>query len=170
MRIWEIRPRKVDCGMVRGTDYVHHSLVVNLRDPAIRNPTIVSGFVEKDDSNFTPEEANCVRGDLLAKSYLIQSQHNEIYANIDCNNIGKAIQLHGTKKGVQMKKTNLLTKFATFKGREGELFEDTYHRFCNMINELGKNDLKNCKSTFSSSIHFGLNGGGLLQISNRIAT
>ncbi|KAJ9552857.1 hypothetical protein OSB04_016902 [Centaurea solstitialis] len=36
MRIWEILPREVVCGMVRGTDYVRHSLNENPGDPAIR--------------------------------------------------------------------------------------------------------------------------------------
>ncbi|KAJ9545582.1 hypothetical protein OSB04_025289 [Centaurea solstitialis] len=122
------------------------------------NPPIVGGRVEKDDTNFTPEEANRVRGDILAKSYLIQSLPNEIYANIDCNDTGKAMWdeirslMHGTEKGIQMKRTNLLTKFATFKGREGELLEDTYHRFCTMINELRKNNLK--KSQLDINIQF----------------
>ncbi|KAJ9551399.1 hypothetical protein OSB04_015444 [Centaurea solstitialis] len=122
------------------------------------NPPIVRGIVEKDETNFTPEEANRVRGDILAKSYLIQSLPNEIYANIDCNDTGKAMWdeitslMHGTEKGIQMKRTNLLTKFATFKGREGELLEDTYHRFCTMINELRKNNLK--KSQLDINIQF----------------
>ncbi|KAJ9553548.1 hypothetical protein OSB04_017593 [Centaurea solstitialis] len=122
------------------------------------NPPIVGGIVEKDETNFTPEEANRVRGDILAKSYLIQSLPNEIYANIDCNDTGKAMWdeitslMHGTEKGIQMKRTNLLTKFATFKGREGELLEDTYHRFCTMINELRKNNLK--KSQLDINIQF----------------
>ncbi|KAJ9538273.1 hypothetical protein OSB04_031006 [Centaurea solstitialis] len=122
------------------------------------NPPIVGGIVEKDETNFTPEEANRVRGDNLAKSYLIQSLPNEIYANIDCNDTGKAMWdeiislMHGTEKGIQMKRTNLLTKFATFKGREGELLEDTYHRFCTMINELRKNNLK--KSQLDINIQF----------------
>ncbi|KAJ9536483.1 hypothetical protein OSB04_un000320 [Centaurea solstitialis] len=60
--------------------------------------------------------------------------------------------MHGTEKGIQMKRTNLLTKLATFKGREGELLEDTYHRFCNMINELRKNNLK--KSQLDINIQF----------------
>ncbi|KAJ9562450.1 hypothetical protein OSB04_007610 [Centaurea solstitialis] len=107
------------------------------------NPPIVGGRVEKNDTNFTPEEVNRVRGDILAKSYLIQSLPNEIYANIDCND---------TEKGIQMKRTNLLTKFATFKGREGELLEDTYHRFCTMINELRKSNLK--KSQLDINIQF----------------
>ncbi|KAJ9555500.1 hypothetical protein OSB04_010114 [Centaurea solstitialis] len=83
---------------------------------------------------------------------------NEIYANIDCNDTGKAMWdeirslMHGTEKGIQMKRTNLLTKFATFKGREGELLEDTYHRFCTMINELRKNNLK--KSQLDINIQF----------------
>ncbi|KAJ9557628.1 hypothetical protein OSB04_012242 [Centaurea solstitialis] len=122
------------------------------------NPPIVGGIVEKDETNFTPEEANRVRGDILAKSYLIQSLPNEIYANIDCNDTGKAMWdeiislMHGTEKGIQMKRTNLLTKFATFKGREGELLEDTYHRFYTMINELRKNNLK--KSQLDINIQF----------------
>ncbi|KAJ9542492.1 hypothetical protein OSB04_028998 [Centaurea solstitialis] len=83
---------------------------------------------------------------------------NEIYANIDCNDTGKAMWdeitslMHGTEKGIQMKRTNLLTKFATFKGREGELLEETYHRFCTMINELRKNNLK--KSQLDINIQF----------------
>ncbi|KAJ9538374.1 hypothetical protein OSB04_031107 [Centaurea solstitialis] len=118
----------------------------------------VKRYSGKDETNFTPEEANRVRGDILAKSYLIQSLPNEIYANIDCNNTGKAMWdeiislMHGTEKGIQMKRTNLLTKFATFKGREGELLEDTYHRFCTMINELRKNNLK--KSQLDINIQF----------------
>ncbi|KAJ9547372.1 hypothetical protein OSB04_019915 [Centaurea solstitialis] len=55
------------------------------------NPPIVGGIVEKDETNFTPEEANRVRGDILAKSSLIQSLPNEIYANIDCNDTEKAM-------------------------------------------------------------------------------
>ncbi|KAJ9551856.1 hypothetical protein OSB04_015901 [Centaurea solstitialis] len=122
------------------------------------NPPVVGGVVEKDGTNLTPEEANRLKGDQLSKSYLIQSLPNEIYANIDCNDTGKAMWdeicslMHGTEKGIQMKRSNLLTKFATFKGREGELVEDTYHRFCTMINELRKNKLK--KSQLEINIQF----------------
>ncbi|KAJ9554618.1 hypothetical protein OSB04_018663 [Centaurea solstitialis] len=122
------------------------------------NPPVVGGVVEKDATKLTPEEANRLKGDQLSKSYLIQSLPNDIYANIDCNDTGKAMWdeicslMHGTEKGIQMKRSNLLTKFATFKGREGELLEDTYHRFCTMINELRKNKLK--KSQLEINIQF----------------
>ncbi|KAJ9560937.1 hypothetical protein OSB04_006097 [Centaurea solstitialis] len=122
------------------------------------NPPVVGGVVEKDATNLTPEEANRLKGDQLSKSYLIQSLPNDIYANIDCNDTGKAMWdeicslMHDTEKGIQMKRSNLLTKFATFKGREGELLEDTYHRFCTMINELRKNKLK--KSQLEINIQF----------------
>ncbi|KAJ9557326.1 hypothetical protein OSB04_011940 [Centaurea solstitialis] len=122
------------------------------------NPPVVGGVVEKDATNLTPAEANRLKGDQLSKSYLIQSLPNDIYANIDCNDTGKAMWdeicslMHGTEKGIQMKRLNLLTKFATFKGREGELLEDTYHRFCTMINELRKNKLK--KSQLEINIQF----------------
>ncbi|KAJ9546449.1 hypothetical protein OSB04_018992 [Centaurea solstitialis] len=122
------------------------------------NPPVVGGVVEKDATKLTPEEANRLKGDQLSKSYLIQSLPNDIYANIDCNDTGKAMWdeicslMHGTEKGIQMKRSNLLTKFATFKGRDGELLEDTYHRFCTMINELRKNKLK--KSQLEINIQF----------------
>ncbi|KAJ9562108.1 hypothetical protein OSB04_007268 [Centaurea solstitialis] len=122
------------------------------------NPPVVGGVVEKDATNLTPEEANRLKGDQLSKSYLIQSLPNDIYANIDCNDTGKAMWdeicslMHGTEKGIQMKRSNLLTKFATFKGRKGELLEDTYHRLCTMINELRKNKLK--KSQLEINIQF----------------
>ncbi|KAJ9535164.1 hypothetical protein OSB04_un001757 [Centaurea solstitialis] len=122
------------------------------------NPPVVGGVVEKDATNLTPEEANRLKGDQLSKSYLIQSLPNDIYANIDCNDTGKAMWdeicslMHGTEKGIQMKRSNLLTKFATFKGHEGELLEETYHRLCTMINELRKNKLK--KSQLEINIQF----------------
>ncbi|KAJ9565746.1 hypothetical protein OSB04_001712 [Centaurea solstitialis] len=122
------------------------------------NPLVVGGVVAKDATNLTPAEGNRLKGDQLSKSYLIQSLPNDIYANIDCNNTGKAMWdeicslMHGTEKGIQMKRSNLLTKFATFKGREGELLEDTYHRFYTMINELRKNKIK--KSQLEINIQF----------------
>ncbi|KAJ9545590.1 hypothetical protein OSB04_025297 [Centaurea solstitialis] len=159
------------------------------------NPPIVGGRVEKDDTNFTPEEANRVReplqvltealpdkGILCRISVKAHRTSDKIIrenqttsaetlialfdsiqtsgptANIDCNDTGKAMWdeirslMHGTEKGIQMKRTNLLTKFATFKGREGELLEDNYHRFCTMINELRKNNLK--KSQLDINIQF----------------
>ena len=78
----------------------------------------------------------------------MQSLPNEIYANIYCHETGKSMwdeichQMHGTEKGAQLKKINVLTKFALFKGIEGELLEETHHCFCNMINELRKSGLK----------------------------
>ncbi|KAJ9566187.1 hypothetical protein OSB04_002153 [Centaurea solstitialis] len=70
------------------------------------NPPIVGGRVEKDDTNL-----------LRRKQTELEAMWDEISS-----------LMHGTEKGIQMKRTNLLTKFATFKGREGELLEDTYHR------------------------------------------
>ena len=60
--------------------------------------------------------------------------------------------MQGTDKGTQRKKSNLLTKFATFKGREGELLEQTYIRFYSMVNELRKNGLK--KTNLEINIQF----------------
>ena len=104
------------------------------------------------------EEADRVRGDVLSRSFLIQSLPNDIYASIDCHETGKSMWeeicrlMQGTDKGTQRKKSNLLTKFATFKGREGELLEETYIRFCSMVNELRKNGLK--KTNLEINIQF----------------
>ena len=88
----------------------------------------------------------------------MQGLPNEIYANIDCNDNAKSMwdeichQMHGTGKCTQQKKSNILTKLDLFKAREGELLEDTYRRYFNMINELRKNGVK--KSNLEINIKF----------------
>ena len=86
------------------------------------NPPVVGGYKDKDPKSYTIKEADRVKGDVLSKSYLIQSLPNDIYASIDYHDIGKFMWeeicrlMQGTDKGTQRKKSNLLTKFATFKG------------------------------------------------------
>ena len=69
------------------------------------NPPIEGGIVEKEPKNYSPEEADRVKGDVLSKSYLIQSLPNDIYARIDCHETGKSMWeeicrlMHGTDKG-----------------------------------------------------------------------
>ncbi|KAJ9557404.1 hypothetical protein OSB04_012018 [Centaurea solstitialis] len=54
-------------------------------------------------------------------------------------------QMLGTSVGTQMKVTNIIKRYEQFKAREDEKLDDTYERFCNLLNELRKNGITKTK-------------------------
>ena len=61
-------------------------------------------------------------------------------------------QMRGTKIGARIKIANVLTTYDGFKARDGELLESTYHRYCNLLNDLRKNGIQ--KSDVEINIKF----------------
>ncbi|KAJ9555991.1 hypothetical protein OSB04_010605 [Centaurea solstitialis] len=51
----------------------------------------------------------------------------------------------GTSVGTQMKVTNIIKRYEQFKARDDEKLDDTYERFCNLLNELRKNGITKTK-------------------------
>ncbi|KAJ9556103.1 hypothetical protein OSB04_010717 [Centaurea solstitialis] len=54
-------------------------------------------------------------------------------------------QMLGTSVGTQMKVTNIIKRYEQFKARDEEKLDETYERFCNLLNELRKNGITKTK-------------------------
>ncbi|KAJ9542388.1 hypothetical protein OSB04_028894 [Centaurea solstitialis] len=100
----------------------------------------------------TVEEKNRHKADKLAKSFMLLGLPNDIYFTIDSHNsTGKEMwdqiekQMLGTSVGTQMKVTNIIKRYEQFKARDDEKLDDTYERFCNLLNELRKNGITKTK-------------------------
>ncbi|KAI3770757.1 hypothetical protein L6452_01900 [Arctium lappa] len=112
------------------------------------NPPIPAGVKVKEKEKYFVEEKRRANGDKLAKSYLLQSLPNDIYTTIDsyketANRMWIQIEkmMMGTKLGNQLKVTICINNYEDFKAREGESLEETYDRFCLLLNELSKNHI-----------------------------
>ena len=49
--------------------------------------------------------------------------------------------MQGTNIGARIKVTNFLTQYEGFKAKDGEMLEQTYTRYCSLLNNLRKNNL-----------------------------
>ena len=94
----------------------------------------------------------------MARSFLLKGLPNEIYNSIDSDKTAKSMwdeiskQMQGTHMGARIKVTKCLTTYEAFKGREGELLESTYNRYCNLLNEHRKNGIQ--KTNLEINIKF----------------
>ncbi|KAI3665285.1 hypothetical protein L6452_43909 [Arctium lappa] len=95
----------------------------------------------------------------LAKSYLLQSLANDIYACIDSfkdsskkmwDQIEKMMM--GSHINNQLKVTNCITRYDGFKARKGETLTETYERFNMLLNDLQKNKIT--KTNTKNNIKF----------------
>ncbi|KAJ9548858.1 hypothetical protein OSB04_021401 [Centaurea solstitialis] len=107
------------------------------------DPPVAAHTVLKKFEDMTVEEKNRHKADKLAKSFMLLGLPNDIYFTIDSHNsTGKEMwdqiekQMLGTSVGTQMKQ---------FKARDDEKLDDTYERFCNLLNELRKNGITKTK-------------------------
>ncbi|KAJ9555966.1 hypothetical protein OSB04_010580 [Centaurea solstitialis] len=116
-------------------------------DPPVAAHTVIKKF-----EDMTVEEKNRHKADKLAKSFMLLGLSNDIYFTIDSHNsTGKEMwdqiekQMLGTSVGTQMKVTNIIKRYEQFKARDDEKLDDTYERFCNLLNELRKNGITKTK-------------------------
>ncbi|KAJ9562021.1 hypothetical protein OSB04_007181 [Centaurea solstitialis] len=116
------------------------------------DPPVAAHTVLKKFENMTVDEKNRHKADKLAKSFMLLGLPNDIYFTIDSHNsTGKEMwdqiekQMLGTSVGTQMKVTNIIKRYEQFKAREDEKLDDTYERFCNLLNELRKNGITKTK-------------------------
>ncbi|KAJ9548854.1 hypothetical protein OSB04_021397 [Centaurea solstitialis] len=116
-------------------------------DPPVAAHTVIKKF-----EDMTVEEKNRHKADKLAKSFMLLGLPNDIYFTIDSHNsTGKEMwdqiekQMLGTSVGTQMKVTNIIKRYEQFKARDDEKLDDTYKRFCNLLNELRKNGITKTK-------------------------
>ncbi|KAJ9548064.1 hypothetical protein OSB04_020607 [Centaurea solstitialis] len=116
-------------------------------DPPVAAHTVIKKF-----EDMTAEEKNRHKADKLAKSFMLLGLPNDIYFTIDSHNsTGKEMwdqiekQMLGTSVGTQMKVTNIIKRYEQFKARDDEKLDDTYERFCNLLNELRKNGITKTK-------------------------
>ncbi|KAJ9556446.1 hypothetical protein OSB04_011060 [Centaurea solstitialis] len=116
------------------------------------DPRVAAHTVLKKFEDMTVEEKNRHKADKLAKSFMLLGLPNDIYFTIDSHNsTGKemwdqiAKRMLGTSVGTQMKVTNIIKRYEQFKAREDEKLDDTYERFCNLLNELRKNGITKTK-------------------------
>ncbi|KAJ9537842.1 hypothetical protein OSB04_030575 [Centaurea solstitialis] len=116
-------------------------------DPPVAAHTVIKKF-----EDMTVEEKNRHKADKLAKSFMLLGLPNDIYFTIDSHNsTGKEMwdqiekQMLGTSVSTQMKVTNIIKRYEQSKAREDEKLDDTYERFCNLLNELRKNGITKTK-------------------------
>ncbi|KAJ9567368.1 hypothetical protein OSB04_003334 [Centaurea solstitialis] len=102
-------------------------------DPPIAAHTVIKKF-----EDMTVEEKNRHKADKLAKSFIHNSTGKEMWDQIEK-------QMLGTSVGTQMKVTNIIKRYEQFKARDDEKLDDTYERFCNLLNELRKNGITKTK-------------------------
>ncbi|KAJ9551957.1 hypothetical protein OSB04_016002 [Centaurea solstitialis] len=116
------------------------------------DPPVAAHTVLKKFEDMTVEEKNRHKADKLAKSFMLLGLPNDIYFTIDSHNsTGKEMwdqiekQMLGTSVGTQMKVTNIIKRHEQFKARDDEKLDETYERFCNLLNELRKNGITKTK-------------------------
>ncbi|KAI3772607.1 hypothetical protein L6452_03797 [Arctium lappa] len=115
--------------------------------------------IRKSIGDFTKDEKDTYDAEKLAKSYLLQSLPNDIYACIDnfkesskkiWDQIEKMIM--GSHINSQLKVTNCITRYDGFKARKGETLTETYERFNMLLNDLQKNKIT--KTNTENNINF----------------
>ncbi|KAI3696664.1 hypothetical protein L6452_29124 [Arctium lappa] len=115
--------------------------------------------IRKTVGDFTNREKELYTAEKLAKSYLLQSLPNDIYACIDSfkdsskkmwDQIEKMMM--GSHINNQLKVTNCITRYDGFKARKGETLTETYERFNMLLNDLQKNKIT--KTNTENNIKF----------------
>ncbi|KAI3746711.1 hypothetical protein L6452_09150 [Arctium lappa] len=115
--------------------------------------------IRKSIGDFTTKEKEMYEAEKLAKSYLLQSLPNDIYACIDSfkdsskkmwDQIEKMMM--GSHINNQLKVTNCITRYDGFKARKGETLTKTYERFNMLLNDLQKNKIT--KTNTENNIKF----------------
>ncbi|HEY5234674.1 MAG TPA: hypothetical protein VIJ14_00735, partial [Rhabdochlamydiaceae bacterium] len=117
--------------------------------PAVltNDPLIPERKELKDPTNYSREERARAAADRIAMSFIIMGITNDIYSNIDSKKTAKDMwdeiqrQMQGTKIGNKLKIMNCITAFDNFKAKDDETIEQTYKRFCQMMNALANNGL-----------------------------
>ncbi|KAJ9567605.1 hypothetical protein OSB04_003571 [Centaurea solstitialis] len=107
------------------------------------DPPVAAHTVLKKFEDMTVEEKNRHKADKLAKSFMLLGLPNDIYFTIDSHNST------GKEMWDQIEKQMLGT---SFKAREDEKLDDTYERFCNLLNELRKNGIT--KTNIENNVKF----------------
>jgi hypothetical protein len=113
---------------------------------------------EKTWTQMTESEKSYVKAAKLAKSHIINAIPNDIFMNIDSQKTAKSMfdeitnQLQGSKVGKSIKMINAMNKFESFKAKDDEMLEQTYNRYCGVLNELRKNGF--LKSNLETNVKF----------------
>ncbi|KAI3697635.1 hypothetical protein L6452_30730 [Arctium lappa] len=116
-------------------------------------------YVRKTLGEFTPPERSMYDAEKHARSYILQSLPNDIYACIDSykdttkgmwDQIEKMMM--GSRINTQLKVTNCITRYDGFKARKGETLTETYERFNLLLNDLHKNQIR--KTNTENNIKF----------------
>lgn len=98
--------------------------------------------------NYSAEQRDRSAADYRARSYLYQALPDEIYGQVDSFETAKEIwdevakQMEGSDMSSTIKLTTILTKFDSFCKKPSESLESVYNRFCTIVNELRKNNVK----------------------------
>ncbi|KAJ9545374.1 hypothetical protein OSB04_025081 [Centaurea solstitialis] len=103
-------------------------------DPPVAAHTVIKKF-----EDMTVQEKNRHKADKLAKSFMLLGLPNDIYFTIDSHNSTGKEMWDQIESRCLMKVTNIIKRYEQFKAREDEKLDDTYERFCNLLNELRKN-------------------------------
>ncbi|KAI3681606.1 hypothetical protein L6452_36406 [Arctium lappa] len=115
--------------------------------------------VPKSVGDFTNQEKDLYFAEKQAKTYLLQSLPNDIYACTDnykesekkmWDQIEKMMM--GSHINNQLKVTNCITRYDGFKARKGETLTETYERFNLLLNDLQKNKIT--KTNTENNIKF----------------
>lgn len=129
--------------------------------PAMPNadPPVLASRKIKEKDKYSVDDKARAKGDQLAKSYLLQSLPNDIYTSIDSyKETAKGMwdqvekMMMGTKVGNQLKVTNCINHYEDFKAKDGESLEETYDRFCLLLNDLSKNMIN--KTLIENNVKF----------------
>lgn len=123
----------------------------NIRKSLKEGPEIPKNPVNNEplpNKSWNAEQKNHVEADQMSIAYLYQALPDDIYCNVDSYETGKEIwdevekQMDGSIVSNTIRLSTVLNMYETFKQQKGEPLNDVYIRFCNIINELRKNDVK----------------------------
>ncbi|CAH9075281.1 unnamed protein product [Cuscuta europaea] len=133
-------------------------LLISVGGDPENNPPIFPEIRRKVPSEYTEADKLRLRGDLMAKTYLLQAIPNEVYVLIDSMQTAKEMWdeieklLQGTSISLKTKKTTILIAYDSFKAGPGEPLNETYNRLVQLVNELRK--IKVFRSNLELNIRF----------------